>query len=175
MIKLHSNIKIAKNRGYFVDFSGILYGPNGKKLIKKYGAQRYPTFTITIDNIVQSIPIHTLAAYCFYGEYVFLENKVIRHLNGNTLDVSFTNIKLGTHSENNLDKKKEVRSLAAKKARKSQGYRAHNHKFTDDEVKLIRYMFKNNHKQTKIAKKFNVTTQCIYLIVKKKAYKDVTD
>lgn len=172
LIKMHENVLIAFSRGYKVLENGTLIGPNGIKSIKLYGKQRYPNFTLTINNRVQSIVIHYLAAFCFYGYNAFNKNLVVRHLDSNTLNVSKSNIKLGSHSENNLDKNKTIRKSAAKKARASQGYRAKNAKFNNDEIRQIRKLSKSN-KVSDIANKFNVTKGCIYNIINNEVYKDV--
>lgn len=176
---LEKAIKIALERGYRVTDSGKLISSYTSKPLKVMvrGKQRYPTFTLNKFPFTVSqkfgIPVHIFAARYFYGK--IKKELIVRHLDGNVLNISKSNIKLGTHSQNNLDKKPKIRKEAAKKARAAQGYRAHNHKFTDSQVQYIRIMFKNGYKQKEIAEKFNVTRQCIYLIVNYKAYKDVTD
>lgn len=173
--KMQNNIKIAVERGYKVLNNGTLIGPNGPKNIKLFGKQKYPIFTISIGNKVQTIPVHILASFCFYGDKVFDKNLVVRHLNSNTLDVNINNIKLGTHSDNNLDKDPKKRSEAAKKARASQGYRAKNALFTNEEILSIRKQRKNGVSLSKLASKYKVTKQCIYAIEKRINYADITD
>jgi hypothetical protein len=166
-------IKIAYKRGYRVSDEGVLLSPYGNTLkISISKNQRYPSFSISrVPNVknkygVFGIPIHKFAAYCFYGEDAFY-CQCVRHLNGNVLDVSRKNIALGTHSENNLDKNKEKRSSAAKKARAAQGKRPTNAKFDENQISYIRSAEKTN---IELSKEFNVTRQCIYLIRKGKNY-----
>lgn len=139
--KTHTRILEAVARGYTVDEDGNLYGPKGKLAVKKYGKQRYPTFSTNWGGFVFGVPAHMFAAYIFYGHESFKENVVVRHLNANTTDISRLNIVLGTHSENNLDKSPETRSAAAKKGRESQGKRPMNAKLNDDQVSEIREFY----------------------------------
>jgi len=172
-------IEFAYQKGYRVTESGDLIGLMGKPLtVKLFGEQRYPTFSVAgFDGVsnkygVFGIPIHKYAAYCFYGEEA-ISAECVRHLNGNTLDFSKSNIALGTHQQNEYDKVAEVRSASAKKARAAQGYRAKNSIFTADQVRYIRDSYPaKTYKQ--IAEEFNVTSQCIFNIVKRKNYSDVT-
>lgn len=165
---------LAYQRGYRTTNEGQIISPFSMKPLKLSIAknQKYPTFSISkvpgVKNKygVFGIPAHKFAAYCFYGELVW-DAECVRHLNGNVLDISKNNIVLGTHSENNLDKIKEARVAAAKKARAAQGIRPLNAKFSDDEVAWIRSCKESN---SQLAKKFNVTRQAIWKIRKGENY-----
>ena len=133
----------AVSRGYTVTESGEVLGPKGVLSVKLYGRQRYPTVSTNWDGRVFGVPVHMLAAYCFYGEDSFTKGVVIRHLNGNTLDVSKSNITLGTHSENNLDKPEKSRRDAAKKARAAQGTAARNRKLDEGAVAAVLSFYAN--------------------------------
>lgn len=110
----------AVERGYYMTKDGQLFSKRGAVKIALHGSQRYPTFTTNWGGKVYGLPIHKFAAYFFYGEKAFDKNYVVRHLNGDTCDLRKSNIVLGTHSENNLDKPPEIRKAAAIKARASQ-------------------------------------------------------
>ena len=111
-------IKLAVSKGYKALEDGSVIGPRGKPLnIKIRGKQKYATFCINSGDDVFGIPVHQFNAYCFYGEKPL--NCVVRHLDGNSSNNSKINLRYGTHSENNLDKAKETRVNAARKARQS--------------------------------------------------------
>lgn len=158
-------------RGYYVTEEGEVFGPKGKLSVKLYGAQRYPTYSTNWGGRVYGVPVHMLAAYCFYGIKAFNPDLVIRHLDGNTLNLSKRNIVLGTHSENNLDKPASVRRAAAVKARAAQGRAAKNRKLTDEQVALVKSMYKKyegrkppNGIVTNLAKELGVTRQTLHKI-----------
>lgn len=60
--------------------------------------------------------VHQLQAYQKYGDLLFNDGIVVRHLNGVPTDNSWDNICIGTHSDNMLDKPKYVRERVALKA-----------------------------------------------------------
>lgn len=171
-------IKIAYKKGYRVSDDGILYGLKGAPIVvRRRGNQRYPTFSVNVGKLTKSgvfgIPVHKFAAYCFYGDGSFQEGLVVRHINRDTCDISKENIKMGTPSDNNLDKPAEIRSYAARKARASQGYRAYNAKLCDDQVREIRVRYRNGDTARKLANEFGVSDVTIYNIVNKRRYIDV--
>lgn len=178
MTKFHDIIRLAYEKGYRVSRDGKLYGMKGEELIvKKRGKQRYPTFSVNVGALTKSgvfgIPVHRFAAYCFYGEKMFEDGLVVRHLNGNVLDLRIENIKLGTNSENEHDKSAETRRRVGRIARAAQ-QRAMNSKFTDDEVREIRRRDDSGETGAAIARYLGVTRNCIYSIIKRRNYPNVS-
>ncbi len=170
----------AIDRGYRMQ-NGILYGMRGPLSIKCRGTKKYPTFTTNWGGRKFGIPVHQFAAYYYFGQAAFTAQQ-IRHLNGNTLDVSKENIVLGTSSENQLDKPREKRIHAAKVARAAQGLSSSNHKLTDDEVRRIREFYTqfNGHKAkngavTELALELGVSRQTISNAYKRIRYSHVVD
>lgn len=177
--KVRQRVVEAHARGYFVTDSGICYGPKGVLKIQLNGTQRYPTISTNWNKKVFSIPAHYLAAYCFYKDAWLLSKLCVRHLNGNTLDLSKRNIKLGTHSENNLDKKAEIRGAAAKAARKAQGSTPKNAKLTKEAVLKIRAFYAGvkgkkapNGSVTKLAKELGVCREVLHKVKTNQYYGD---
>jgi len=167
----------AKLRGYYVTEQGELFGPKGKIKVSLHGKQRYPTFSSNWSGYVYGIPVHQFAAYCFYAEQAFSKDVVVRHINGNTLDFSKENIRLGSHSDNNMDKFSEKRKAAAIKARMSQGVIPNNAKLTKKDVLDIRDQYsKLNGKKAPngftmaLANKYNVSKTVIHKVVKGEYY-----
>jgi hypothetical protein len=116
-------IKFAFDKGYRFNFeNNTLDSPfKAKHTPKIYGNQRYPSYTVAIEKkIRKSFYIHKFVAYQLFGEKAFEKGIQVRHLDRNVLNLSKENITLGTSSENQLDKPKEVRVNAARKARMSQ-------------------------------------------------------
>lgn len=139
--KYHFRMVEALDKGYSV-VDGVLYGPRGKLGVKRRGKQRYPTFSTNWGG-VQSLPVHVFAAFCYYGYEVFNPNLQVRHLNGDTEDISRVNIVLGTPSENQLDKAQSKRAEAARKARASQGAAAINRKLSEADQKRVMEFYDN--------------------------------
>ena len=171
----------AYKRGYRVDNEGHFYNPNReKKTVKLYGAQKYPTCSITFEGKPRTILIHQFAAFCFYGSLLFNKTLVVRHLNGDVLDISKDNIILGTHSQNNLDKPIWKRIAAAKKGRNSQPIIPANRKLTDDQVKEIRIIYKNKGRKKfghgfikQLSEQYQVSKTVLHKISKGEYYESV--
>lgn len=131
-------IKWAVGHGYRYDDSGNVVGISGRFLvIRCSGKQRYPTFSVNYMGKVFGVPAHKFAGYCLWGERAFDKGLCVRHLNANTDDFSRSNLELGTYRENSLDKPREVRVAAARKARASQGYSPCNKVLSDSEERAL--------------------------------------
>lgn len=177
--KTHMRIIEAVDRGYSVSEDGEMFGPKGKIKVSLYGKQRYPTFSTNWGSVF-GIPVHMFAAYVFYGSLLFDKTKVVRHLNGLTLDFSKSNIVLGTPSENELDKDKETRVRSAKAGRASQGIRPSNSKLTDGQVREIKEFFNilqgrraGQGDVISLALRMGVSSVVLYKIKNGEYYKDV--
>lgn len=92
----------------------------------------YLYFGITIQGKNYRVFLHRLVAYEKYGDELFTEGTVVRHLNGDSQDNAFANICLGTQSQNMLDRAPRERLDHAIKAA------ATNRKFSNAEVETIR-------------------------------------
>lgn len=173
-MKMHIIIRESFEKGYRVTEAGELIGLKGRIPIKLYGRAKYPTVSVSTDRTaskVYGLPVHLLAAYCFYGEKVFDSNLVVRHLNG-VLDVSKVNLVLGTHSENNLDKPKEVREYAAKKARQSQGVTPRNAKLDGKSRARVLELRQLGRSYNYLANLFNVSKSTIANLVNGRTYSE---
>lgn len=172
----------AYGRGYRVTDGGKLIGPKGELSVGLYGTQRYPTFSTNWGGRVVSLPIHKFAAFCFYGAESFKEGLVVRHKNGNTLDFSQDNIKLGSHSDNNMDKDPDIRKASAVKARASQGVVPRNAKLLEEDVRAIRLEYESlNGKKApngftkRLTEKFGVSRTVINKIIRGEYYASYSD
>ena len=113
-------VKAAYEKGYEVSERGVVTNHKGYPLkVALYGTQKYPSFGVTLDKKFYGLPTHWLAAYSFFGDALF-DFPVVRHRDGNVLNLSKENIALGSYSENEYDKPEAVRIAAAKVARASQ-------------------------------------------------------
>lgn len=109
MSKVKENTIYAFEKGYVVTIDGNVLSPNGNMLTIIAGVKGYNRFTIRKEGIREGVLIHKLQAYQKYGLKSFDEKLVVRHLNGNSKDNSFSNIKIGTQSQNMMDRPKEER------------------------------------------------------------------
>ncbi len=127
----------AYHMGYKVTDEGVAISHKGNLLKISTGEnKRYPTFGVTLNGVFRTLPLHWLAAYCFFGNK-FLSAECVRHLNGDVLNISRANIAIGSFSDNEKDKPAEIRKQAAIKARASQSKRPSNAKLSDEQVNEV--------------------------------------
>lgn len=90
---------IAKERGYTISEDGIVYNPKNKS-VGTSGKNRYKYFSFRINDKIIKVYFHRFQAYNKFGNKIYDEGMVVRHLNGNILDNSIANIEIGTNSDN---------------------------------------------------------------------------
>lgn len=111
--KVNIGMKSAHERGFKVLNDGTVISHTGRILKGYINSTGYIVVAIRVNKIRHCFGVHKLMAYQKYGESMFEDGIVVRHLNGNSLDNSFDNIAIGTQQQNNLDKTPEVRMRAA--------------------------------------------------------------
>lgn len=163
-MKTHNNLGfsylevIANKRGYKITKDGIFYGPTGKKLIKNNKGYSYASIQINGGN--KSVYAHRLQAYQKYGEDIYNEGMLVRHLDGDKTNNSYDNIAIGTNRDNMMDVPKEIRVKRARTA----GYATikYNHKEVYD------FWINNNNSRKKTMKYFNISsTGTLHYIINK--------
>jgi hypothetical protein len=170
--KSNQGLLIAYRKGYRVTENGNILNPDGKELSLSSSSGKYPTVSVMENTISYNVPVHRLAAYCFFGKELFRQGLLVRHLNGNVLDVRKSNIALGTYTQNSMDRPMYQRTRVASTGRQAQK-RPHNARFSEDEVRLIRGRREKGETLQSIATTYGVSRQTINRIVKRIAYSDV--
>lgn len=141
-------LTFAVNKGYIVDKNGIVTF-NGKERHLSLDRKGYYRFCVQCeDGKKVNLMVHRLQAYQKFGDEIFKPGIVVRHLNGISTDNSYDNIEIGTHSDNMMDKPKDVRVKQAKLAA------SHRIKFHNvDEIKEFHNKYKSYQKTMA---KFNI-------------------
>jgi hypothetical protein len=158
--------QIAYERGYRVTKDGNLLNPKGDKIgsINNHGYERT---TIKINSKDVVIKTHRLQAHQKYGDKLYEDGIVVRHLNGNALDNSWDNIATGTQVENLKDIPLKQRQLNALQS--SHKRIKHPKEFVDklkEEYKVLK-------SYAKLSRKFNLSYDTTYyLINQRKVFKD---
>lgn len=107
------------SKGYRIDDQGNVINPKGKQIkcfVDGKNGKPYLCFSfkdIRIKNYAKKVLVHRLQAYQKYGDKIFEEGIVVRHLDSNSFNNKKDNIVIGNQKENNLDKPKNVSSRAA--------------------------------------------------------------
>lgn len=164
MIKYNRNEIIARDKGYVVLEDGTVNGPQRENIGRVH--QGYHRFKIRVDGVNKNIMTHRLQALQKFGENIYKDNLVVRHLNGVSTDNSFGNIGIGSMSDNFMDIPRDERIRRAKHA--STFVKKYDH---EDVIDF--YNECNSYKET--MKEFGITSKgTLHFILKKnpKDYKE---
>lgn len=112
--KFHKNEILAEEKGYVILKNGIVNGPVKKDIGSVH--QGYRMFKIRVNGSLKNVMIHRYQAYHKFGEKIYEKGMVVRHLNGDSLDNSYSNIGIGTESDNFMDIPKDERVRRARHA-----------------------------------------------------------
>lgn len=158
---------IAFEKGYRVDTNGNIISPfNGiiKGVVALNGRYHF-YIRKTKKEYSKAVPVHRLQAYQKFGNKMFEKGIVVRHLNGNPLDNSWTNIEIGTQLENILDRSKEsLKEHSLKASRKGQD----NIRTYEERCKIYGDL-KNGISYSEIMKKYNITSKGTLSFMKNKS------
>jgi hypothetical protein len=150
------------DKNYRVTNDGTLLSPKGvltTRLYKGYFGKR-----IRVDGKLLDLRVHRLQAYQKYGDDMYNDGIVVRHLNGVSTDNSWDNIAIGTHSENQMDIPKHIRISRALHA--TSFMKKHEH----DAIR--KYYYENGKSYKKTKEKFNISSSgTLHFILNKKYYK----
>lgn len=97
----HRREEIAVEKGYSVDKMGNVYSSNG--VIKTQTIGDRLRFNIRVGTSIKRVKVHRLQAYQKFGDVIYKEGLVVRHLNGISTDNSWDNIGVGTQGDNICD------------------------------------------------------------------------
>jgi len=158
-------VRIASAKGYIVLEDGSVRSPRWKMLrLHPRGDDRL-AFSINTEEGSVSVYVHQMVAYQKYGPDAFAEGVEVRHLNNDHKDNRPSNIKLGTHSQNMLDRPVEERVAHARKAA------AVLRKLSDLEVEELRRDRAASMTYKQLRQKYGLTKSSISYILHAKTYK----
>lgn len=107
-----NKIKYAFERGFDIDKEGQMYGIRGG-LVTYCNKDGYIHGGIRIDGKTTKILAHRLQAYKKFGDAMFEDGIIVRHLDGNPSNNSWDNIEIGTQSDNMMDVDADTRLARA--------------------------------------------------------------
>lgn len=121
----NETLKYCVKLGYHVDNDGKLYNPKGKQMMGNLSNTGYLRFNSPkIEGKRMVIAVHRLQAYHKFGDKIFEQDMVVRHLDGNPLNNSWGNIEIGTQSDNIFDIPQIKRRLMSSKGKRKHNYSA---------------------------------------------------
>ena len=158
-------IVAAKSKGYKFDGKNIV-GPTGNIRKLYIDSKGYKCFNIRVDRELgkraqRTIYVHRFVAYLKFGNRIFDEEIVVRHLDGNSLNNSFINIGIGSQSDNMMDVSKEKRIERALFAS------SHRRINNNQKEKEIVEFYKSLRSYKKTMEKYNIKKPYLHYIIKK--------
>lgn len=148
--------ELALIKGYTVTKEGILLNRNGVHVRGKIKDRKrdYYSFDIRIgprsENKKVHCMIHRLQAYQKFGDDIYKEGIVIRHLNGDRYDNSYDNIDIGTIKDNKNDIPRELISINCGQISR---------KYSEEVIESIREDRKNGYTYKQLMSKYNITSK----------------
>ena len=165
MDKINENIKECFEKGYEVLKNGDIKGKT-KILSVRINKQGYKSFTFrNKKGKIEVILVHRFQAYQKFGDKIFKEGLVVRHLDGNSLNNSWDNIELGTQSDNIMDRSPECRKRSATIASRKRQDKFRTYK----ERCLIYEDLRNNIPYSEIMKTYNIPSKGTLSYMKNKS------
>lgn len=150
--------KLLVKLGFTIDKNGNVYNKDGVALKGKLKGG-YKAIAIRIDGKRKDVKIHRFQAYMKYGDVLFEDGVVVRHLNNNKLDNSWGNIEIGSPYDNSMDNPPEERMRYAINASKA------SNKYGKDFVEKIRKEHSNGITYKEIMDKYNLPKSSVSHII----------
>lgn len=157
--------EIAYNMGYRITEDGKVIGVTGKERKLQLSPNGYLRFSYRKDRA--AIRAHRLQAYQKFGDKIYDAGMVVRHLDGNPKNNSYSNIEIGTQHQNQMDRPADVRQTHARYAA------SFLRSLTTDQVINIRKAYAAGIPGVALAAKYSVQKSTISGIVTGKFYGDV--
>jgi len=141
--------KVLFDLGYKVEKDGTCISKSGKILLGTIN-NGYKTISTKLLGKTIKVRVHRLQAYQKFGEEIYKENIMIRHMDSNSLNNSWDNLKIGTHSDNMMDQSKEIRINKASNAHK---------KYSDELVIEIKADRDSGYSYKDLMLKYNISSK----------------
>jgi len=138
-------------RGYRVTECGDILNPSGIKMKPRENYRGYLKIKITYYGRIVEICVHRLQAFQKFGLKMFDDGMLVRHKNGDSLDNSFDNILIGTHSDNMMDIPDQIRH--------SKALHASSFITKQNKDKVREYHKSNGHSYQKTMEKFGISSK----------------
>ena len=92
--------QIFLDKGYKFDVDGNVVSPFNKKPNRKQSSGKYIRLGFTYEGESVQVLAHRLQAYIKYGDVIYGEGIVVRHLDGNPKNNKLENIAIGNQLDN---------------------------------------------------------------------------
>ena len=144
--------------GFTIDKNGKVYNRDGKEINGKI-RNGYKAIAIRINGKRIDVKFHRFQAYMKYGNELFENGIVVRHLNNDKMDNSWNNIAIGSSHDNSMDNLPSDRMKYAINASKV------SNKYTKEFVEEIRKVHAEGATYREISEKYGLPKSSISYII----------
>jgi hypothetical protein len=130
---------------------GMVTSCNGVILKKHLSVEGYFRIVVRYYGVCKNIKVHRMQAYQKYGDALYKDGIIVRHLNGVSTDNSYDNIAIGTMSENMMDIPASIR--IAKSVYAASFLRRYN------KEDVMKFYIENGKSYKKTMEKFNISSK----------------
>jgi len=155
-------IRSAIDKNYTSDEEGNIYNPQGIKInCYEGGRGGYLGFKVRGElpdgrSKQMHVRVHRFIAFQKFGERLFTDGLLVRHLDGNPKNNSWKNLELGTLSDNYYDISAEQRKVMHAKIGKSRM------KYSDEFINSVRMRYINNCPSSEeLMQEFNIPSRSL--------------
>lgn len=157
---------VSYEKGYRITDDGKILNPKGKEVkgrirVNKKCGYKTHVFSVKVPNgCTQSINVHRLVAYQKFGNKMFENGILVRHLDGNSLNNKKENIEIGSQHQNMMDRPKLERQINASKQ---------NRKHSNELIEEIRNLYNNGMSYKQIREQYNLPKSTLSYYLSKTA------
>jgi len=148
--------KILIQKGYYVDKDGVVHNKDGVIISVNAYKNGYYKFTHRHNDKLLRVKVHRLVAYQKFGDKIYDEKIVVRHMDGNSLNNSHDNINIGTYSDNRMDIKPEIRKKLSKNASDK------NKVLNESEIIELQKLYNEGFRMKYLMEKFSIKSKGAY-------------
>jgi hypothetical protein len=161
----YAKARLAVSRGYRVLEDGTIIGSRGVP-IRGTTYNQYRAVGVKVENRkVVHVKAHHIVVLLKYGSQALKGPLQVRHLDGNKLNCAWSNIVLGSMSQNMLDKPKEMRVAIAKKAASAR------RKITQADAEAMRAEHAAGIPMSRLMQKYGTGKTAMWYIISNRTYR----
>lgn len=145
----------AYKKGYRVIDGHVMspYRDTQPLILSVYGNPGYYTFSIRHNKRRYKVRVHQLIAYQKFGKKALSPGIQVRHMDDNRLNNRYSNIRIGSASDNSMDRPSEQRQEQSNKAASKR------RKYSDEQIGEMRRLHGEGWSYKQLMEKFNISSK----------------
>ena len=146
----------AYKKGYRINNLGEIVNPKNSIINGFISNRLYKIFKVRNGTKYLTIGVHRLIAYQKFGNKIFNQDIVVRHLDGNKLNNKYENIEIGSFSDNKMDIPSNIRVKMAVHANKDRKI------LSEEQTIELQSLYAEGYRMKFLMLKFNIKSKSSY-------------